>query len=196
MKILASALLLIASSALAGTSVPKNPSGTVLPVPECPPLSYTYGEVGYIHQHFDQLGDADGGYVDLSYSLVDKLFWDGSATISGGDVDFQSYGTGFGYAIPLFKRFDFVARSGWSFTDTNKGPGENEWYISPGIRALITCDLEFYAKAYYHVAENDNTWSGGAGFIYAVTDKIGLDIGGALGQDNDWHAQFGIRCNF
>ncbi|MBX7210695.1 MAG: hypothetical protein K1X78_20480 [Verrucomicrobiaceae bacterium] len=196
MKTLASLLLIMASSAFAGTPYAKNPKAPALPPPDCPPISYSYAELGYIHQQLDHLGHADGAFLDLSHTLVDKLFWEGSATITGGDVDFQSYGTGLGYAIPFVKHCDFVARTGWSYSDSNRAGGEHEWYLSPGIRALVTCDLEFYAKAYYHVSEDENTWSGGVGFVYAVTPNVGLDLGGAIGEDGDWHAQFGIRYNF
>ncbi len=196
MKAIVSALLLIASSAIAGAPVKNPPQTPLMPPPGCPPISYGYVEVGYIHQDFDGHGTADGGYLDLNVPLIENLFLDASGTLTGGDVDYKGYSVGLGYAIPLSERFHFVARSGYGYTDLSTTNGEHEWYLSPGIRALITCDLEFYTKAYYHMGEHEDSWSGGAGFVYAINENLGLDLGGAVGENGNWQALVGLRFNF
>jgi hypothetical protein len=198
MKALASALLITASAALAGTNDGgKAAKNTVIPPPpECPVLSYNYGELGYLHQDFNG-PTADGGFLEISHLLVGNLFFDGNVTLSSGDLDYTGAGAGLGYFIPVTDKVHFLARTGYSYTDTDLGGSLSEWYVSPGLRARLSCNLEFYAKAYYFVPEEgENTWSGGAGFVYYVSEKTALDLGAAVGEDDNWHVQAGLRYNF
>jgi hypothetical protein len=199
MKAIASALLLLAASAaFAGDAGSGKGAAPVAPAPapECPVLNYSNATLGYIHQDFNG-PSADGGYLDLSYLLAGNLFFDGSVTLSSGDIDYTGVGAGLGYFIPLTDKIHFVGRTGWAMTDTDLGSSLNEWYVSPGLRARLTCNLEAYVKTYYHIPEEgEETWSGGVGVIYYLCDKSALDLGYAIGEDDNWHVQAGIRYNF
>jgi hypothetical protein len=199
MKALASALLLLAAtSAFAGVeSSGKSAKAPVAPAPapECPTLSYKYGELGYLHQDFNG-PTADGGFLELSHLLVGNLFFDGSVTVSGGDTDYTGVGAGVGYFVPLTDSIHLVGRTGYAWTDVDN-TDVSEWYVSPGLRARLSCNLEAYVKAYYHVPESgENSWSGGAGLVYYLCQKAALDVGYAIGEDDNWHIQAGIRYNF
>lgn len=158
-------------------------------------MSYNYAELGWLHDQGGLPGSADGGYLDLSYEINNThLFLDGTVSVLGGDYDYREYGAGLGYYVPLTKTFDFVVRSGWAYSDSDPGTGVHEWYISPGFRFQVTCDLELYAKAYFHVPqEGRSNWSGGAGAVYWVCSQAAIVAGGAIGEDNEWSVQAGLR---
>jgi hypothetical protein len=194
MKSILSALFLVAVSGMAHAGAPatKNP---VMPAPPpgCDPLNYSFVEPGWLHLD-SNVGTADGGYVDLSYTLSGPLFFDANVGILGGDFDYQSYGAGLGYAVPLCEKFHFVARAGWAYTDTDPGTGVHEAYLSPGFRYQITCDLELYGKAYLHLPEEgESNWSGGVGLVYNLCPISALVVGGAIGEDDEWSVQAGVR---
>jgi hypothetical protein len=196
MKALLFATLLASTAAFAGSAPSGKGTTTPPPAPECPVLSYNYGELGYLHQDISG-PKANGGYLELSHLLIGNLFADASLTMTTGDLDFRGIGGGLGYYIPMTQKLHFVARSGWANAEVDGFGAENEFYFSPGVRAAITCNLEFYAKAYYFVPEEgDNNWSGGAGLIYYVCPSAGFNLGGAIGQDDAWSIQAGIRYNF
>ncbi len=194
MKSILSALFLVAVSGLAhaGAPAPKNP---VMPAPPpgCDPLGYSFIEPGYLHLDND-IGTADGGYVDLSYDIGHNLFVEATGSILGGDYDFQEYGAGLGYYFPLSEKFHFVGRAGWAYTDADLSAGVHEAYISPGFRYQVTCDFELYAKAYLHLPEEgESNWSGGVGALYHLCPITALVVGGAIGEDDEWSVQAGIR---
>lgn len=199
MKSILTTLLVVAVSAAvhAGAPAAKNPKAPVAPAPApgCDPMSYSYAEVGWLHLDND-LGTSDGGYLDLSYDVGHNLFLDGTFSLTGGDSDYREVGAGLGYYVPLTSKFHFVARTGWANADTDLGDSVNEWYISPGFRLQVTCNLELYTKAYYHVPErgNDN-WSVGVGALYHVCKAAAITVGGAWGEDDEWSIQTGIRFN-
>ena len=197
MKSILTSLFLAAAVSLAHAGAPaaKNPKNPVAPAPApgCDPMSYSYAELGWLHLD-NNLGTADGGYLDLSYDVGHNLFLEGTASVLGGDFDFEEYGAGIGYYIPVTSKFHLVARTGWAYTDTAPGDPFHEWYISPGFRLQVTCNLELYGKAYFHVPENgDENWSVGAGALYWVCNKAAISAGAAWGEDDDWSVQAGIR---
>jgi hypothetical protein len=196
MKAVLSALILVSTSAFAGTTPSGKSMKAPLPEPECPVLSYNYGEIGYIHQNING-PTANGSYLEISHLLIGNLFADASLTLTTGDFDFTGAGAGLGYYIPLIQKFHLLARTGWAYADVDGLGSTNEFYVSPGLRTAISCNLEFYAKAYYFVPEEgDNNWAGGAGLIYYVLPNAGINVGGAVGEDDNWSIQAGLRYNF
>lgn len=198
MKSILTSLLLVAVTtfANAGSPVAKNPKAPVapMPAPGCDPMSYSYIEPGWLHLD-NNLGTADGGYVDLSYDIGHHLFLEGTANYLGGDFDYQEYGAGIGTYHAITDRFHLVGSTGWAYTDVDPGSATNEWYVAPGFRYQITCNLELYAKAYLHVTEDDTSWTGGAGLVYSVCKRAALTAGYAIGEDDEWSVQAGIRIN-
>jgi hypothetical protein len=199
MKYILTTLLAVALSAAAqaGTPVAKNPKAPVAPAPapDCDAMSYRYAELGWLHQDH-QFGTSDGGYLDLSYEVANHFFVDGTFSLTGGDLDYREVGAGVGYYLPLTKKFHFVGRTGWSNVDTDLTSDVNEWYVSPGLRLQVTCNLELYTKVYYHVPEvGDNNWSVGVGALYHLCKAAALTVGGAWGEDDEWSIQTGIRFN-
>lgn len=196
MKSILPTLLLaaVATFANAGSPVAKNPKAPVapMPAPGCDPMSYSYIEPGWLHLDND-LGTSDGAYVDLSYDVGHNLFLEGTASYLGGDFDYQEYGAGVGTYYAITDRFHLVGRTGWAYTDIDPGTGIHEWYISPGFRFQVTCNFELYAKAYLHVTDEDENWSGGVGALYHLCPKTALTVGYALGQDDEWSVQAGFR---
>jgi hypothetical protein len=157
-------------------------------------MSYSYAELGWLHLDNKDIGKTDGGYIDLNYDIGHNLFLDGTFSITGGDFDYREVGAGIGYYLPITSKFHFVARTGWANSDTDLGASVNEWYVSPGFRLQVTCNLELYAKAYLHVPENGSSnWSGGVGALYWVCPKAALTVGGAWGENDEWSIQAGVR---
>ena len=201
MKSILTTLLVVAVSAVAHAGAPasKNPKAPVAPAPApapgCDAMSYSYAELGYLHLDSNS-GKSDGGYLDLNYDVGHNLFLDGTVNLTSGDLDYKEFGAGLGYYVPLTSKFHFVARTGWANTDTNLGSSVNELYLSPGFRLQVTCDLELYTKAYYHIPEaGDNNWSVGVGALYHVCKSAAVTVGGAWGEDDEWSVQAGIRFN-
>jgi hypothetical protein len=192
-SILTAMFLASASMAVAGTYA-KNPKAPapVAPAPACPALSYSYAELGYIHQD-SSIGEADGGYLDLSYALGGNFFLDATGTLTEGDFDYQEFGAGVGYFQPISDKVHFILRAGWANVE-DVGPNVNELYISPGIRVQVSCNLELFAKVYYHLPEgSDENWSVGGGVLYHLCPKSAIVLGGALGEDDEWSVQAGLR---
>jgi hypothetical protein len=196
MKSILTTLFLVAVTGIATAGAPasKNPVMPA-PAPACPGLNYNYIEAGWLHLDTDSTaGVADGGYLDFSHTLSGNLFADATVGILGGDVDYQNYGAGLGYALPVSDKFDFVGRAGWAYSDTDPGAGEHEAYLSPGFRWQATCNLEIYAKAYLHLPEtSDNNWSGGVGAVYNLCPISALSVGYAIGEGDEWSVQAGVR---
>ena len=194
MKHLLTPLLLAASLTLAHAGTPSAKAVTTPPPPGCEDMSYSYLEAGWLHLDDKGIGTSDGGYIDLNYDVGHNLFVDATANVLSGDFDYREFGAGVGAYLPRTKRFHFVARTGWAYADTNLGSGVNEWYVSPGFRLQVTCNLELYAKAYLHVPEvGDTNWSGGVGALYWLCPKAALTVGGAWGEHDEWSIQTGIR---
>jgi hypothetical protein len=169
--------------------------GVVTPVSaECPPLSYNNAELGYIHFSNDSV-DLDGGYIDLTYSPIQNVFVELTDTLFSDSNELQ-LGAGVYYSVA--QGVDLTLRGGYSLNTPDEGDSVNGWYIAPGFRAQITCNLELFGKAYYSDDENSGsgTWSYGGGLVYSVNEQIGLVGGAAFSQDNAWSIQAGIRYNF
>ena len=197
MKSILTSLFLAAAVTLAHAGAPaaKNPKNPVAPAPApaCDGLSYSYAELGWLHLDND-FGTADGGYLDLSYDIGHNLFLEATGTIAGGDFDYGEYGAGIGYYLPITSKFHLVGRTGYAYTDTDPGAGINEWYVSPGFRYQVTCNFELYAKAYLHIPEDaDTNWSGGVGALYWVCPEAAVVVGGAVGENDEWSVQAGVR---
>jgi hypothetical protein len=199
LTIVASAAALAAS--YAGTSAPapvgKAPVGKNPPIvakDECPDmLKYSYLEAGWIHLDVDNVGSSDGGYLDLSYEVAPRFTIDGSFTLLRGDFDEEDYAIGIGTYIPVCKYFHLVGRTGYSHNEFEDG-NSNAWYITPGFRALLGCNLELWGKVYFVVDEDEESFSFGGGITYHFNENYGLSTGYAFSEDNDaWSAQAGLR---
>jgi hypothetical protein len=196
MKSILSALFLAAALTVANAGAPasssKNPVAPPPPAPACPPLNYSFIEAGYIH-HDSGLGTSDGGYIDFIHDIGSNLFVDGTIGLADGDFSYNEYGAGLGYYIPASDKFHLNIRSGWAYSET-ADVGEHELYIAPGFRAQLTCKLELYGKIYVHVPEeSDVNVSYGAGLVYHLCNVSALTVGGAVGEDDNWSAQAGVR---
>jgi hypothetical protein len=171
------------------------------PIPGCPPMSYTYVEAGWFHTDVDAPGNPtnDAGYIDLLYDVGHNVFLEGTATLGGGDFDLVDLSLGAGYYFPLHEKFHLTARAGGGYLDVDLGEGFNEFgfYLAPGFRFQVTCNLEIYGKAFYSEFQNDDggNWSIGGGITYLINEKVGLNLGYS-DADDGWVVQAGIRYNF
>ncbi len=196
------ALALGATFAQAGTapvSSSKNPKAPVVaPEPECPNiLNYSYLEAGWIRLDLDNGPTLNGGFVDVSYQLAPHFFGEvGSTLMWGDDFDTREVTAGVGGYLPLCDRFHLVGRTGWAYQDVTSGGGdEHQWYISPGFRAMLTCNLELYGKAYCNIAESDTVWSYGGGLVWHFDQRYALSTGVA-GSEDGWSLQAAVRIGF
>jgi hypothetical protein len=202
MKSILTTLLLAAATGLSfagpATTSGKSPKAPVIAPPECASLQYDYAEFGYLHYDGGNFGGtSDGGYLDVNKQLFGNVLGDATVGVLGGDTDITQVGAGLGYFHAVTEKFHLIARGGWAYGDTDLGAGEHEAYLSPGFRWQIACKLELYAKAYYHMPEtSDNNWSGGAGLVYTMCPRSAFVVGGAIGEDDQWSAQAGVRYKF
>jgi hypothetical protein len=194
MKYILTAMFLAAASmAVAGTPV-KNPAPVApAPAPACDPLNYSYAELGWIHKD-NNIGKADGAYLDLSYALGSNFLLEATGTLADGDFEYSEFGAGVGYIVPVNDKVHFIVRGGWAQFDDNLGAAVNELYIAPGVRIQVTCKFELYAKAYFHFPEGgEDNFSWGAGALYHLCPRSALVVGGAWGEDDAWSIQAGVR---
>lgn len=168
---------------------------------KCPPLSYTYAEVGYFHTQVDTAGNPNNsaGYIDLLYDVGHNIFLEGTFTAGSGDFDLLDASLGLGYYIPITEKFHLTARAGAGYLDVDVDGDFSEfgYYLAPGFRAMLTCNLELWGKAFYTEYDNDDSgsWSVGGGLTYHFNEKMGLT--GGYSQDSDgWVAQAGVRFKF
>lgn len=189
------ASLALASFASAGTtpSVGKGKAVVTSAPTPCPSvLNYSYLEAGWIHLDQDAGDKLDGAYLDASYEVVPKLTLDGSVTLFNEDV--QQYTVGVGTYYALCNYFHLTARTGYSRQNTDNGD-LNEWYIAPGFRAQLGCNLELWGKVYLNVGEDESKFSYGVGATYHFCPHTGLTAGYAWSEDG-WQVQTGFRYSF
>lgn len=194
------ASLALAATATAGTTASVEPAGKgkaccVTPTPACPNmLSYSYLEAGYIRLDPDAQGvqTQDGGYLDASWEVAPHFLIDGSATIFD---DSDQFTVGIGTYIPLCSAFHLTARTGYSYYDADGADSQNEWYISPGFRAMLGCHLELWGKVYINVDSDETEVSYGGGLTYHFCPHTGLTVG-AAGSSDGWSLQTGLRYQF
>ena len=190
--------LAIAAVASAGTSAPMPSAGkgkaVVAPQPApCPDmLKYSYLEAGWIRLDADDGDVQNGGYLDASYEVIPHLLVDGSVTLF---EDSNQYTVGVGSYYAICSAFHLTGRTGYSYYDTDDGGSQNEWYISPGFRAMLTCNLELWGKVYINVDSDETDVSYGGGFTYHFCPHTGVTIGAAA-SDNAWSLQAGLRYQF
>jgi hypothetical protein len=193
------ASLSLASIAAAGPAMVSGGKGKTV-VPETPAacpnmLSYSYLEGGYIRLDFDEsrLKTQNGGYLDGSYEFLPHFLVDGSVTLMD---DSDQYTIGLGTYVPLCAAFHLTARGGYSYYEEDGASGQNEWYLSPGFRAMLGCNVELWGKAYFSFDEdNETTISYGGGLTFHVNQHVGLTVGAAASEDA-WSFQAGIRYQF
>ncbi len=189
----------LAASSFAGTAMVGSGKGKAVapapaPAPECPCLlSYNYVEAGWVRVDLDNVGDANGGYVDAYYTVANNVFVDASFTKIGGDLESDALTAGIGGYIPVANCVHLLGRAGFSYFDG--GDTTEAWYISPGIRAQVGCNLELYAKAYIEFDGGETFESYGVGAVYHFTNNIGLNVGYAFSDDAN-SIQAGIRYQF
>jgi opacity protein-like surface antigen len=199
------ALASLSTAAFGGTQAGSS-KGPIAPPPmteiNCPPLTYTYAEVGYFHTEVDGPGDLtnSAGYIDLVYDIGNNIFLEGTLTAGSGDFDMLDASAGLGYYYPVTKNFHLTARAGVGYLDvddSSEGFSEVGYYLAPGFRAMLTCNLELWGKAFYSEYENDDggSWSVGGGVTYHLNEKMGLTAGYSH-SDDGWVAQAGIRFKF
>jgi hypothetical protein len=196
------ASIALASSSIAGTSMVSAGKGKAVTTEpttsvECPCLlSYKFVEAGYIRTDVDNVGEANGGYVDAYYQVANNVFVDGSYTHNTGDLESDSLTVGAGGYVAVAKCVHLVGRAGYSYFDADGG-SEDAWYISPGIRAQVGCNLELYAKVYIEFGDDDEFISYGGGAVYHINSNIGINVGYATNEDTDaWSLQAGLRYAF
>lgn len=200
MKYIATIIASLAAVAVAnaGTSAPAMSAGKGKAVIEpqtapCPDmLKYSYLEAGWIHLDADNASTQDGGYIDASYEIIPRLLIDGSVTLFDNS---NQYTIGVGTYFPICSAFHLTARTGYSYYDADNGGSQNEWYISPGFRAMLTCHLELWGKVYINVDNDETDVSYGGGFTYHLCPHTGVTIGAAA-SDNAWSLQAGLRYQF
>jgi hypothetical protein len=197
--IILSSLLLGATAMAGGTSYGKGGKATVAPAPPAEPcpchLQYTYLEAGWIRLDPDGGADAsNGGYVDAYYQVAPNFFIDGSATFLDSPEDSTGLGIGGGGYLPIFDCVHLIGRAGYTYYDAD-GFDENIWYLSPGIRAQLGCNLEVWSKIYFNIGEEDEKWSYGAGITYHMCPKSAINVGASTGEDG-WALQAGLRYKF
>ena len=205
MKLLSTLLIAaLSTTAFAGPSVgpSKGPVATPPVEIKCPPLTYTYAEVGYFHTEVDGPGDPtnSAGYLDLTYDIGKNIFLEGTATAGSGDFDLLDFSAGLGYYYPITGNFHLTARAGLGYLDLDGADtdfSEFGYYLAPGFRAMVTCNLELWGKAFWSEYQNDDggSWSIGGGLTYHFDEKIGLN-GGYSKSEDGWVAQAGIRFKF
>jgi len=190
---LASAAMMTA--AVAGSPVSaKNPKAPMSPAPAVAcPGDISYSNVGLDWGHTWTDGDAiDGVNFDLSYAIVDKLYFHG--TTSWSNTDFAEWGftAGLGYGLSLVKNIDFVAEAGGFWANEGGGDG---WYVFPHLRGKWGC-FELHAGAKLLCPNHDdNQWEAHVNAYYEVARNVDLHVGGIFADDADT-LQVGVRYKF
>jgi hypothetical protein len=189
------ASLALASFASAGTtgSVGKGKVIVQNTPAACPSvLNYSYLEAGWIRLDQDAADVLNGGYIDASYEVIPKLTLDGSATLFEESV--QQYTVGVGTYYAVCDMFHLTARTGYSRQNSDNGD-INEWYIAPGFRAQLGCNLELWGKVYFNIGNDDTKVSYGVGATYHFCPHTGLTAGYAWSEDGS-QVQAGVRYSF
>ena len=171
-------------------------AGPVAPAPappieeEC--LSYDYFDLQYIYTSFDHLDNGHGVGANLSMGLFGNVYgtlsgsWSDSS-IGNSSVDVWGLTGGLGYAFPISQRFHLNIEAGAIYGSIDgAGVDNDDWgfYVGPGLRYCLSPGTEFYANVYYvHFDGGYDTFNTDLGFIAAITENIGLKVGGLLGED-------------
>ena len=158
----------------------------------------------------------DSLYIDGSYSFGEfEDLWCGCFD----DAETRRYRFGAGIRQPIAECVDLTFAGGADHLETEYATKSERdfdswgYYVGPGIRAKVG-RLEWFANAYYSLREGDYSqnhissefrnsgyaydpygWRFSSGFIFHVTDRLGLKVAAEL-EDYDNSFLVGVRYHY
>jgi hypothetical protein len=169
-------------------------------------LSWSYLDLAYVNTDIDRFDeDIDGFALRGSYEVVDKLFIfagyaDQGTTVSGFDLDLETFSLGLGYAWPVGEALDVYGKLGYVSAEVDvEGFGDADddgLSLAVGLRGRAVEQLELEgAVSYVDLGDSgdDTTLDLGARWFFLPQFAVGLE--GSFGDDANTYG-LGVRWNF
>ena len=187
--------LAMMTAAVAGPTVSGKsaPAVAPMPAPTCEGgISYDNLSVDWSHSWLDGgADDLNGVDVNLHKTIVDKLFFHGSAAWTDSTGDDWGFTAGLGYALPLMKNIDLVAEAGGFWSDGS----DSGYYIFPHLRGKWGC-FELHAGAKFaDPSDGDNFWEAHVNAFYQIAQNTDVHVGGIFSEFGDT-LLVGLRYKF
>lgn len=170
-------------------------------------ISYDYIDGAYQSLDFEGV-DGDGFAIDFSHSFSPMLFGQARYTAQsfeegGVELDWTVIDLGVGGHWALSPNADFVLSGGVALVDMELtvpgfGSGSDDdtgFFIEPGLRVMVTDQLELHGSAYYLDAFDDSQTNIEIGARYLVTPNLSLNVA-YLDEDDVDGFSVGARFNF
>jgi hypothetical protein len=169
-------------------------------------LSYSYLEAGYLSTDIDAISEeVDGFTLRGSVELTERVFvfggyTDQSASVSGLDVDAQSYALGAGYAWPLAPTTDVYGKLAYVSAEVDAsgvGSADDDGYsLSLGLRGRVVEQFELEGAIHYvDLADSGDDTSFGVGARWHFTEQFAVGVEGEFGDDANTYG-IGVRWTF
>ena len=177
-------------------------------------LSYTYVEAGYLNTDIDEFEETVGGWgAKGSFEITENIFAfanfaDQSANIGQGvgDIDFQSWDIGVGYAWPIADQTDIYGTIGYVSVDADlpgsiedyfgSDPEDSGYSLGAGVRTRFAERFEAEANVQYaNLSDYGDEFEFGVMGRWYITDMWALAVGYNAGDETSTFYG-GVRLQF
>jgi hypothetical protein len=169
-------------------------------------ISWSYLEGGYVNTDIDGFDEeVDGFALRGSYELTDEVFvfagyTDQGTSVSGFDIDVQSYNLGLGYAWPLGKALDLYGKLGYVSSEADVqglGDADDDGYsLAVGLRGRAVEQLELEgAVSYVDLSDSGDDTTLDLGARWYFTPQFAFGVEGSFGDDANSYG-LGVRWSF
>jgi hypothetical protein len=153
-------------------------------------LSYTYVEAGYLNTDLDEFNETVGGWgLKGSFEITDNIFvygryQDQSANVGGGEIKFQPWDLGVGYAWPIADQTDIYGTVGYTSFDADvparfgfRNASDDGYTLGAGIRTRFAEQFEVEGTARYaNLSDYGDEFDFGIYGRWYITDMFAVGL--------------------
>lgn len=172
-------------------------------------LSYSYLEAGYLNTDLDESGETVGGWgLKGSWEFVDNWFAygryaDQKTDVRGGEIKFQPWDVGVGYAWPLAEQTDIYGTVGYASVDLDvptaagiRNTNDDGYTLGAGIRTRFAESFEVEGTfKYQNLSDYGDEFDFGVQGRWYLTDMFALAVGYNAGDETSTFYG-GLRLQF
>jgi opacity protein-like surface antigen len=172
-------------------------------------LSYSYLEAGYLNTDLDESSETVGGWgLKGSWEFVDNWFAygryaDQKTDVRGGEIKFQPWDIGLGYAWPLAEQTDIYGTVGYASVDLDvptaagiRNTNDDGYTLGAGIRTRFAESFEVEGTfKYQNLSDYGDEFDFGVQGRWYITDMFALAVGYNAGDETSTFYG-GLRLQF
>ena len=172
-------------------------------------LSYSYLEAGYLNTDLDESSETVGGWgLKGSWEFIENWFAygryaDQKTDVAGGEITFQPWDIGVGYAWPIAEQTDIYGTVGYASVDLDvpsfagiKNTNDDGYTLGAGIRTRFAESFELEGTfKYQNLSDYGDEFDFGVQGRWYITDMWALAVGYNAGDETSTFYG-GVRLQF